>query len=396
MTFDLLKTDATTKARLGKLVLPHGEVPTPVFMPVGTQGTVKTMTPQELNDISVQMIVCNTYHLYLRPGHETVRQAGGLSRFTGWHRPILTDSGGFQVYSLAPLRQLSEDGVKFQSHIDGSRHVFTPELIVQIQEALGSDVMMCLDVCPPYPVSFEDAGKAVNTTTSWAQRSKTASNLKSKIQNPKFTSSALFAIIQGATYPELRRQSARDLVDLDLPGYALGGLCLGEPSAVTYEMIEVCEEFLPKDKPRYLMGSGYPEDIVNAVRRGVDMFDCVLPTRNGRTGTAFTSQGRVTIRNAQHFQDYTPLDPECDCYTCRNFTRSYLRHLFIAGEALGPHLLTMHNIHFFITLMAMIRAHLEQGDFDSWSRSYLEQASQKSQPKEESAIQNPKSKEEVR
>jgi queuine tRNA-ribosyltransferase len=377
MKFDLLKVDSETRARLGRLTLPHGEVQTPVFMPVGTQGTVKTMTPEELNANNVQMIVCNTYHLYLRPGHETVRQAGGLSKYIGWHKPILTDSGGYQVYSLAPLRQLSEDGVKFQSHIDGSRHFFTPELVVQIQHALGSDVAMCLDVCPPYPVSFDDAQKAAGTTFVWAQRCKTAWNSEPRGHDaascPLTCAPALFGIIQGATYPELRRQSARDLVELDLPGYAIGGLCLGEPSALTYEMIAVCEELLPREKPRYLMGAGYPEDIIAAVRRGVDMFDCVLPTRNGRTGTAFTSQGRVTIRNAQYFQDYTPLDPNCDCYTCRNFTRSYLRHLFIAGEALGPHLLTLHNIHFFIDLMALIRERLAQGDFDAWSKSYLAQ-----------------------
>jgi queuine tRNA-ribosyltransferase len=331
-------------------------------MPVGTQGTVKTMTPAELNDLGVQMIVCNTYHLYLRPGHETVRQGGGLSDYIGWHKPILTDSGGFQVYSLAPLRAITEEGVRFQSHIDGSRHQFTPELVVQIQEAFGADVVMCLDVCPPYPVSFDDAQRATGTTTVWARRCAQA-------RQPETN---LFGIVQGATYPELRRQSAKDLVELDLPGYAIGGLCLGEPSAVTYEMISICEELLPRERPRYVMGSGYPEDIVSAVQRGVDMFDCVLPTRNGRTGTAFTSEGRVTIRNARHSRDYTPLDGKCGCYTCRNFTRSYLRHLFIAGEALGPHLLTLHNIHFFTDLMATIRAHIEQGDFATWSGSYLD------------------------
>lgn len=361
MQFELLRTDPGTKARRGRLTLPHGEVQTPVFMPVGTQGTVKTMTPQELNDNGVQMIVCNTYHLYLRPGHETVRQAGDLSAYSGWYKPILTDSGGFQVYSLAPLRQISADGVKFQSHIDGSRHVFTPELVVQIQEALGSDVVMCLDVCPPYPVAFDDARQAADLTTAWATRC-------SQARKPETN---LFGIVQGATYPELRRQSARDLIALDLPGYAIGGLCLGEPSATTYEMVELGTEVLPAEKPRYLMGAGYPEDIVASVRRGVDMFDCVLPTRNGRTGAAFTSFGRLSIRNASYARDYTPLDPGCDCYTCRNFTRSYLRHLFIAGEALGPHLLTLHNIHFFVSLMATIRAHLEQGEFAAWSGEFL-------------------------
>jgi len=365
MTLGLLKTDSATRARLGRLHLPNGVVQTPVFMPVGTQGTVKTMTPHELRDIGVEMMVCNTYHLYLRPGHETVRQAGGLSKFIGWHRPILTDSGGYQVYSLAPLRAITEEGVKFQSHIDGSRHFFTPELVVQVQEALGSDVLMCLDVCPPYPVSQEDALKAVNITQVWAERCKAAHSLQ-----PAAVGS-LFGIIQGATYPELRRQSAGGVIALDLPGYAIGGLCLGEPSQTTYEVVEICTELMPKEKPRYLMGSGYPEDIIASVARGVDMFDCVLPTRNGRTGTAFTSEGRVTIRNARYLQDQVPLDPNCTCYTCRDFTRSYLRHLFIAGEALGPHLLTLHNIHFFINLMKDIRAHIEQGDFANWSQQFL-------------------------
>jgi queuine tRNA-ribosyltransferase len=369
MTFDLLKTDSATRARLGRLQLPNGAVQTPVFMPVGTQGTVKTMTPHELRDIGVEMMVCNTYHLYLRPGHEVVRQAGGLSKFTGWHRPILTDSGGYQVYSLAPLRAISEEGVRFQSHIDGSRHFFTPELVVQIQQALGSDIVMCLDVCPPYPVSQEDAMKAVDLTQTWAERCKAA--WSAPAPRPLTPDPCLFAIIQGATYPELRRRSAEQLVALDLPGYAIGGLCLGEPSATTYEMVETCTELMPANKPRYLMGAGYPEDIIAAVSRGVDMLDCVLPTRNGRTGTAFTSVGRVTIRNARHSQDNMPLDPNCSCYACRDFTRAYLRHLFIAGEVLGPHLLTLHNIHFFINLMKEIRAHIEQGDFAKWSQQFL-------------------------
>jgi queuine tRNA-ribosyltransferase len=359
--FELLNTDPESKARRGRLTLPHGTVETPVFMPVGTQGTVKTMTPAELNENQVPMIVCNTYHLYLRPGHDTVRAAGGLSHYIGWHKPILTDSGGFQVYSLAPLRQVTEEGVKFQSHIDGARHFFTPELVVQIQDALGSDVAMCLDVCPPYPVNEEDARRATDLTSLWAQRS-------ARARQPETN---LFGIVQGATYPALRRQSARELVNLELPGYALGGLCLGEPSSLTYEMIDASAEILPWEKPRYLMGAGYPEDIIEAVRRGVDMFDCVLPTRNGRTGAAFTSSGRITIRNAQFVQDYAPLDPDCDCYTCRNFPRSYLRHLFIAGEALGPHLLTLHNIHFFIELMTAIRLSVEQGRFDPWATEFL-------------------------
>ncbi|MEO0108172.1 MAG: tRNA guanosine(34) transglycosylase Tgt [candidate division WOR-3 bacterium] len=357
MEFRILATDADSRARLGCLILPHGEVRTPAFMPVGTQGTVKTMTPQSLIELGVEIIVCNTYHLYLRPGVDVVRSGGGLARFMAWDRPILTDSGGYQAYSMAALTSLTEDRLVFRSHLDGSQHVFTPELVLQIQEGLGSDIAMCLDVCPPYPVSVDDAANAVKITTKWARRS----------VNSKLSSTNLFAIVQGSTYSELRRQSCQELSELDLPGYAIGGLCLGEPSGLTYEVVEICTEQLPVLKPRYLMGAGYPEDIIAAVLRGVDMFDCVLPTRNGRTGTAFTSRGRISIRNQRYTKDYSPLDPECTCYSCRKFSRSYLRHLFIAGEALGPHLLTLHNLHFFVSLMAQIRKSLKNGDFARWA-----------------------------
>jgi queuine tRNA-ribosyltransferase len=359
MKFEIIKQDSDSQARLGKLSLPNGEVETPVFMPVGTQGTVKTITPKELSENGVEMIICNTYHLYLRPGHEVIKNAGGLSRFIGWNRPVVTDSGGFQIYSLATLRKIDDEGVKFQSHIDGSYHLFTPELVVQVQEALGSDIMMCLDVCPPYPTPIEPASESCNRTTLWAKRSKAS---KHQISN-------LFGIIQGATYPELRRRHTQEIVEIDFDGYAIGGLCLGEPSNVTYEMVEVTVENLPKAKPRYLMGAGYPEDIIQAVWRGVDIFDCVLPTRNGRTGTAFTSQGRIMMRNAQYIRDYSPLDPDCDCYTCQNFTRAYLRHLFIADEILGPKLLTLHNIHFFIRLMKEIKKAIKEDRFSSWAKT---------------------------
>ena len=360
LTFAVEKADSA--ARLGTLVLPHGTVRTPCFMPVGTQGSVKTLTPAEVAESGAEIIVCNTYHLYLRPGHKRVQAAGGLAKFIGWNRPVLTDSGGFQVYSLAALARVTDDGAEFQSHVDGSRHLFTPELVVEIQEALGSDIAMCLDECPPYPVTRPVAEAAAVRTSLWAERCNRA---RRPVTN-------LFGIVQGATYADLREGSARSLVELGLPGYAIGGLCLGEPSEVTYDMVTRVTSLLPADRPRYLMGAGYPEDIIAAVRLGVDMFDCVLPTRNGRTGTAFVSSGRVAIRNSRHADDPGALDSRCDCYTCRNFTRAYLRHLFVVGEALGPKLLTLHNVRFYQRLMQGIRTAIEQGAFESWSSEFLE------------------------
>jgi len=330
-------------------------------MPVGTQGAVKTLTPDEVARCGAEIIVCNTYHMYLRPGHRRVQAAGGLARFTGWHRPILTDSGGFQVYSLAALTRVTDVGAEFQSHIDGSRHSFTPELVVEVQEAMGADIAMCLDECPPYPVSREQAEIALDRTTLWARRCRSAARPDTN----------LFGIVQGATYPDLRRRGVSELLALDFPGYALGGLCLGEPSQVTYDIVSEATPLLPLDRPRYLMGAGYPEDIIASVERGVDMFDCVLPTRNGRTGTAFTGTGRVVIRNARYAEDLTPLDDGCDCYACRTFTRAYLRHLFIASEALGPRLLTLHNVRFFQRLLAGIRQAIGEGRFKEWTRAFL-------------------------
>ncbi len=359
LSFSVERTDSL--ARLGTLTLPHGTVHTPCFMPVGTQGSVKTLTPAEVLETGAEIIVCNTYHLYLRPGHRRVQAAGGLSRFIGWNRPILTDSGGFQVYSLAALTRVTDEGAEFQSHIDGSRHLFTPELVVGIQEALGSDIAMCLDECPPYPVSRPVAEAAASRTSLWAERC-------SRSRKPETN---LFGIVQGATYPDLREESARSLVSLDLPGYAIGGLCLGEASDVTYATVGRVTPLLPVDRPRYLMGAGYPEDIIASVRLGVDMFDCVLPTRNGRTGTAFTSKGRVVIRNSKHADDPGPLDAACECYTCRTFSRAYIRHLFMVGEALGPRLLTLHNVSFFQRLLQGIRMAIENGDLERWSSGFL-------------------------
>ncbi|MBM3322333.1 tRNA guanosine(34) transglycosylase Tgt [candidate division WOR-3 bacterium] len=348
-------------ARTGRMELPHGTVATPCFMPVGTQGTVKTLTPAELADLGAEIVVGNTYHLYLRPGHRRVHAAGGISRFMAWDRPVLTDSGGYQVYSLAALSRVTDEGALFQSHLDGSRHLFTPELVVEVQHALGSDIAMCLDECPPYPVSRPNAETAQGRTTLWARRCRAAQSAETN----------LFGIVQGATYLDLRRRSAVELVELGFAGYALGGLCLGEPSELTREIVAEVAALLPADRPRYLMGAGYPEDIIAAVERGVDMFDCVLPTRNGRTGTAFTSTGRVVIRNAKYADDFTPLDEACDCYACRTFTRAYLRHLFIAGESLGPRLLTLHNVRFFLNLMATIRQAIARGEFLHRARAFL-------------------------
>jgi queuine tRNA-ribosyltransferase len=368
LTFAVEKTDSF--ARLGRMELPHGTVHTPCFMPVGTQGSVKTLTPAEAADSGAEIIVCNTYHLYLRPGHKRVQAAGGLAKFIGWNRPILTDSGGFQVYSLAALTRVTDEGAEFQSHVDGSRHLFTPELVVEIQEALGSDIAMCLDECPPYPVSRPVAEAAAARTSLWAERCSRA----------RLAQTNLFGIVQGATYADLRESSAKSLTELDLPGYAIGGLCLGEPSKVTYDMVGRVALVLPVDRPRYLMGAGYPEDIIAAVRLGVDMFDCVLPTRNGRTGTAFVSSGRVAIRNSRHADDLGALDPQCDCYTCRNFTRAYLRHLFVVGEALGPKLLTLHNVRFYQRLMQGIRTAIEQGALESWSSEFLDRYRSSAEP----------------
>ncbi len=330
-------------------------------MPVGTQATVKTLTPEELARAGAEIIVCNTYHLYLRPGHERVRRLGGLHSFMGWDGCILTDSGGFQVYSLAALSRVSDDGAEFQSHVDGSRHFFTPELVMQVQAALGSDIAMCLDECPAYPVSRERAEQALERTSVWAGRCRQAAG----------PGQTVFGIVQGATYLDLRRRSADELVALDFPGYALGGLCLGEPSELTYELAAAVKERLPGGKPSYLMGAGYPEDIIAAVGQGIDMFDCVLPTRNGRTGAAFTATGALAIRNARFADDPEPLDPGCGCYTCLKFSRAYLRHLFIAGEALGPKLLTLHNVWFFQALMRGIRQSIADGKWREWSREFL-------------------------
>lgn len=345
--YELIKTCKQSGARLGKITTPHGEIETPIFMPVGTKATVKSMTPEELKDINAQIILSNTYHLYMRPGHELIEKAGGLHKFMNWDRPILTDSGGFQVFSLGPLRKITEEGVEFRSHIDGSKHFISPEKAMEIQNALGSDIMMAFDECAPYPADHNYVKKSLERTTRWAKRCKDAH------KNPD--TQALFGIIQGGMYQDLREQSAKEIIELDFPGYAVGGLSVGEPKDLMLEVLEYTTPLMPVDKPRYLMGVGSPDDLIEGVIRGIDMFDCVLPTRIARNGTAMTSQGKIVIKNAKYFDDFTTLDPECNCYTCRNYTKAYLRHLFKENEILSARLLTYHNLYFLLEMMKKVR-----------------------------------------
>lgn len=345
--YELIKECKQSGARLGKLHTPRGVINTPIFMPVGTAATVKAMTPEELKDMNAEIILSNTYHLYLRPGHELIEKAGGLHKFMNWDRPILTDSGGFQVFSLGDLRKITEEGVEFRSHIDGSKHFLSPEKATEIQNALGSDIMMAFDECAPYPAEHDYVKKSLERTTRWAKRCKEAH------KNPD--TQALFGIVQGGMYKDLREQSVKELLELDFPGYSVGGLSVGEPKELMNEVLDYTVPLLPKDKPRYLMGVGSPDALIDGVIRGIDMFDCVLPTRIARNGTCMTSQGKVVIKNAKYFDDFTPLDPECGCYTCKNYTKSYLRHLYKANEILSSRLLTTHNLYFLINLMKDVR-----------------------------------------
>ena len=349
--YTLHKESSDTKARLGEFNTPHGKVETPIFMPVGTQATVKAMTPEELKELGSQIILSNTYHLYLRPGHDLIEEAGGLHEFMNWDRPILTDSGGFQVFSLADMRDITEKGVEFQSHLDGSKHFITPEKATEIQMALGADIIMAFDECPPYPAEKDYVKESLERTTRWAKRCKEAHTREDQ---------ALFGIIQGGMHQDLREQSAKEITELDFPGYAIGGLSVGEANELMYEVLDYAPELLPKDKPRYLMGVGTPEDLFEGVIRGVDMFDCVFPTRIARNGAVFTSQGRITIRNATYKRQFTTLDPECDCYVCRNYTRAYIRHLIKRNEILGLRLTTHHNLYFLCNLMTNIRKAIEE------------------------------------
>jgi len=361
-SFDVLKKDSETSARLGRIVTSHGIIHTPVFMPVGTQGTVKAMRPDEIAKCGAEILLGNTYHLYLRPGHESIAKLGGLHKFMNWPSPILTDSGGFQVYSLSSLRKIGPDGVMFQSHIDGSRHFLSPRKAVEIQEALGSDIMMCLDECTPYPATFQQTLDSLNLTVKWARLS-----LEARTNSGQ----ALFGIIQGGSYPELRRQAVEEMIPLDFDGYALGGVSVGEPKEMMYAVAREISPLLPFAKPRYLMGVGTPDDLVYAVSCGIDMFDCVIPTRCARHGLLFTNSEKIVIKNARWREDHRPLDETCDCYTCSNYSRAYLRHLYVAGEILALILNSIHNIRHYMRLMENIRSAIRENRFAEFRNNYL-------------------------
>jgi queuine tRNA-ribosyltransferase len=359
--FQVLHQDNGCRARTGRLTTPHGEIQTPIFMPVGTNASVKAMRPENLKDAGAQIILANTYHLYLRPGHRLVEKMGGLHRFMNWDRPILTDSGGFQVYSLTELRKIIEEGVTFRSHIDGSMHLLTPELSIKVQESLGADVIMCFDECPPAEANREYVERSLAMTTRWARRCKDSHGRSDQL---------LFGIVQGGRFSDLRRRSLEELQEIGFDGYALGGLSVGEKKPVMHEVMDACSEHLPSDHPRYIMGIGTPEDLVEAVWRGYDMFDCVMPTRNARNGMLFTSQGRLNIKRKQYEEDQGPLDPTCDCYVCQNYSRAYLRHLFRTGEILASMLNTHHNIAWYLNLMAQIREAISQNIFEAFRREF--------------------------
>ena len=363
ITYELLHICKQTGARRGIIHTPHGDIDTPVFMPVGTQATVKSMTPEELKEeVKAKIILSNTYHLYLRPGHELIKEAGGLHKFMNWDRAILTDSGGFQVFSLGDLRKISEEGVEFKSHLDGSKHFLSPEKVMEIENALGSDIMMAFDECVEYPSTYEYTKQSMERTTRWAKRCKEA-HMRSEEQG-------LFGIVQGGMYKDLREKSAKDLIELDLPGYAVGGLSVGEPKELMCEILEYTTQFLPENKPRYLMGVGTPDYLIEAAIRGIDMCDCVLPTRIARNGTAMTWNGKVVIRNATYERDFNTLDKECDCYTCKNYTRAYIHHLIKTKEILGVRLLSIHNLRFLTKLMERVRIEIERDNLLNFKNEF--------------------------
>lgn len=363
--FTLIHRDTSCGARLGSLKTAHGMIETPIFMPVGTNATVKAMTPEDLLAINAQIILANTYHLYLRPGHKLVKKLGGLHNFMNWQRPMLTDSGGFQVFSLGDLRKISEHGVKFQSHLDGSYHVLTPELAIEIQEDLGADIIMCFDECPPATADYNYVVRSLEMTTRWARRCKDAHTRQDQL---------LFGIIQGGMHHDLRARSLADICSIGFDGYALGGLSVGETKEQMYGVMEACASMMPQDKPRYIMGIGAPEDLVEAVWHGYDMFDCVMPTRNARNGMLFTSQGRINIKAKIYEEDERPLDPECGCHVCRTYSRAYLRHLYRSGEILASNLNTYHNLYFYLDLMRRIRESILENSFTAFRHSFFEKS----------------------
>ena len=377
--FKIIHKDKSTKARVGLLETPHGTIETPEFMPVGTQATVKALSNEDLHYCNAQVILGNTYHLYLRPGMDIIKNAGGLHKFMSWDKPILTDSGGFQIFSLATLAKVGNEGVQFQSHVDGSRHFLTPEDILKLQLELGSDILMVLDECLKYPCPKDKASRSLDVTTRWAKRSKQsferlkAEGSKSKTVSCSLqprASSLLFGIVQGSTYPDLRRKAAEGLLDIGFDGYAIGGLSVGEPKDLIYEMMEDSVKYLPQDKPRYAMGIGMPQDFFNAIEMGVDMFDCVVPTRNARNGAAYTNEGRLIIRNGEYSRDLKPLSESCDCVVCKNYSRSYIRHLFNTEEILGLRLTSLHNVFFYVNLLKRIREAIKKDAFRELKKEF--------------------------
>lgn len=362
--YELIKTCKQTGARLGIVHTPHGSFETPTFMPVGTQATVKTMSPEELKEMNAGIILSNTYHLWLRPGNDIVKEAGGLHQFMNWDRPILTDSGGFQVFSLSDFRKIGEEGVEFRNHMNGDKLFLSPEKATQIQNDLGADIIMAFDECPPYPATYDYMLASVDRTTRWAERCKAAHGRPEE--------QGLFGIVQGGEYEDLRKRSAEALVAMDFPGYAIGGVSVGEPKEVINKVLEFTTPLLPENKPRYLMGVGSPDSLIEGAMRGIDMFDCVLPTRIARNGTLMTSEGRLVIKNAKYARDFSPLDPNCDCYTCKNYTRAYVRHLLRAEETFGIRLTTYHNLHFLIKLMEQVRQAIREDRLGDFKEEFFE------------------------
>ena len=361
--FKHLKEDKNSEARLGIIKTNHGSIDTPIFMPVGTQATVKAMTSRELKEINSQIILANTYHLYLRPGDELIKNAGGLHKFMNWDKPILTDSGGFQVFSLSDLREIKEEGVYFRSHLDGSKHFISPEKSIQIQKNLGSDIVMAFDECPPYPAEREYVENSLERTIRWAERCK---------REMEGSSQALFGIIQGGVYPELRKRSVEEMKKFDFPGYSIGGLSVGEPKEEMYKMLRHTTPIMPRNKPRYLMGVGTPEDLIEGIYHGIDMFDCVMPTRIARHGQVFTSKGRMTVRNAKYKSDFRPLDVDCDCHVCQNYSRGYIRHLIKRNEILGVRLTTYHNLYFMLNFGEEIREAIRNEEFIDFREKFYQ------------------------
>jgi queuine tRNA-ribosyltransferase len=378
-TFELVSQDRGSKARRGRLITTHGIIATPAFMPVGTQGSVKAVSPRELHELNAQIILGNTYHLFVRPGLDVIKHFGGLHNFMGWDGPILTDSGGFQIFSLAKLRKISEDGVGFQNHVDGSPAFISPEIAMEIQAALGSDVAMVLDECVPYPCEYDYAARSAELTARWAKRCKEWKRRNGERENGRiadspigrFADSMLFGIIQGGTFEALRKQNAQAIVELDFDGYAIGGVSVGEPEEGMMRAVESTEPFLPTDKPRYAMGLGTPPQLLEMIARGMDMFDCVLPTRLARNGTAFTTAGTLNLKNAEFALDKGPIEENCACPACQGFTRGYIRHLIKAEEILGLRLITLHNLHFYLNLMKRARIEIEGGTFDQFRKAFV-------------------------